>query len=52
MLDQSDSHFEDISRRTDDGKAVDVVRPDFSRAFDTVSHGIPAAKLRKCGLDD
>ena len=34
------------------GKAVDVVYLDFSRAFDTVSHGIPAAKLRKCGLDD
>ena len=52
MLDQSDSHFEDISRRTDDGKAVDVVRPDFSKAFDTIFHSILTAKLRKCGLDD
>jgi len=36
----------------DDGKAVDVVYIDFSKAFDTVSHSILAAKLRKCGLDD
>ena len=51
MLDQSDSHFEDISRRTDDGKAVDVVRPDFSKAFDAISHSILTAELGKCGLE-
>ena len=44
--------YEEVTRWIDDGKAVDVVYLDFSRAFDTVSHGIPAAKLRKCGLDD
>ena len=43
---------EEVTWCIDDGKAVDVVYLDFSRAFDTVSHGIPAAKLRKCGLDD
>ena len=44
--------YEDIAGGIDDGKAVDVVYLDFSRAFDTVSHSIPAAKLRKRGLDD
>jgi len=34
MLDQSDSHFEDISRRTDDGKAVDDYFP--SPAYHTI----------------
>ena len=44
--------YEEVTRWIDDGKAVDVVYLDFSRAFDTVSHSILAAKLRKCGLDD
>ena len=44
--------YEDVTRWIDDGKAVDVVYLGFSRAFDTVSHSIVAAKLRKCGLDD
>ena len=42
--------YEEVTRWIDDGKAVDVVYLDFSRAFDTVSHSIVAAKLRKCGL--
>ena len=44
--------YEDIAGGIDDGKAVDVVYLDFSKAFDTVSHIILTAKLRKCGLDD
>jgi len=36
----------------DEGRAVDVVYLDFSKAFDTVSHNIPIGKLRKCGLDE
>uniref|UniRef100_A0A8B9E1L1 Reverse transcriptase domain-containing protein n=1 Tax=Anser cygnoides TaxID=8845 RepID=A0A8B9E1L1_ANSCY len=44
--------YEDITRWTDDGKAVGVVYLDFSKAFDTLSHSILAAKARKCGLDD
>ena len=36
----------------DEGRAVDVVYLDFSKAFDTVSHDVLLGKLRKCGLDE
>ncbi|PKU35644.1 rna-directed dna polymerase from mobile element jockey- hypothetical protein [Limosa lapponica baueri] len=36
----------------DEGRAVDVVYLDFSKAFDTVAHNILIGKLRKCGLDE
>ncbi|GAB0185510.1 mitochondrial enolase superfamily member 1 [Grus japonensis] len=36
----------------DEGRAVNAVYPDFSKAFDTVSHNILISKLRKCGLDE
>ncbi|GAB0180142.1 mitochondrial enolase superfamily member 1 [Grus japonensis] len=36
----------------DEGRAVDGVYLDFSKAFDTISHNILIGKLRKCGLDE
>ncbi|PKU36535.1 rna-directed dna polymerase from mobile element jockey- hypothetical protein [Limosa lapponica baueri] len=36
----------------DEGRVVDVVYLDFSKAFNTVSHSILIGKLRKCGLDE
>ena len=36
----------------EEGRAVDVVYFDFSRAFDIVSRNILVGKLRKCGLSE
>jgi len=36
----------------DEGRAVNVVYLNFSKAFDTDSHNILVGKLRKCGLDE
>ncbi|GAB0206544.1 feather keratin Cos2-3-like [Grus japonensis] len=36
----------------DEGRAVDVVYLDFSKAFHTISHDILVGKLRKCGWDE
>jgi len=36
----------------DEGRAVVVVKLDFSKAFNTVSHDILLGMFRKCGLDE
>ena len=46
------SFYDDKSAWVGDGRAVDAVYPDVSKAFDTVSHNVLIGKLRKCGLDE
>ena len=44
--------FYKVTCLADEGKAVDVVYLELSKAFDTVSHSTPLGKLAAHGLDE
>ena len=45
------SFYDKVTRLVDEGKAVDVVYLDFSKAFDTVPHNTLVEKLAAHSLD-
>ncbi|XP_054660906.1 olfactory receptor 14C36-like [Grus americana] len=45
------SFYDKVTHLVDEGKTVDVVYPDFSKAFDTISQSILLEKLAAHGLD-
>ena len=45
------SFYDKVTCLVDEGKAVDVVCLDFSKAFDTISHSILLEKLAAHSLD-
>ncbi|GAB0206374.1 mitochondrial enolase superfamily member 1 [Grus japonensis] len=44
--------YDGMTSWVDEGRAVDVVYLDFSKAFDTVSHKLSNEDVRKCGMNE
>ncbi|KAK4831874.1 hypothetical protein QYF61_019886 [Mycteria americana] len=44
--------YDDVTGLVDEGRAVDIVHLDFSKAFDTVSYKMLIDKLLTCGLEE
>ena len=44
------SHVDKVLEDMEDGKGVDVIYTDFSKAFDTVETGVLLHELRECGV--
>lgn len=52
MSDKSDWPYDQMTGFLDEGREVNVINLEFSKAFDAVSHNILVSTLGCCGLDE